>query len=191
MSEEDIDEAVVVPRMYAELLLDERVVVGQREDHAGGGVPDVQADALAVEGLHDRAELVEDLRVELDHRAGHVEAQDDVPVRELLVHDVPVDRPGGERASGDRRQAEERGGPGEQEPHEPHAAAVARQRPDELGVRDPRDVGRPPAGPREEPPRDAARDHHERDEDPYPGSHQVVITSTALSRAATACASDR
>ena len=60
-------------------------VVGEREDRDGRTVEDRQADPLTFEAGGQGREAGEHVDVELDHRAGHVEAQHDVPVRDLTV----------------------------------------------------------------------------------------------------------
>ena len=91
-------------RRGRELVGDQRVVVGKREHRARRGVEDAQPDALALE-IGDEAQIgVQHLAVIGQGRAGHVEAQDDVPVAGALL--ALID----ERGAGDQHERERHGG---------------------------------------------------------------------------------
>lgn len=87
----------------ARLLLDQGVVVGQGEHGARGRVEDRQRDPLALEVVDQLRVDLEDLAVVGRHRAGHVEAQDDVPGPQPVHDHLGLDGARGHRADADQR----------------------------------------------------------------------------------------
>ena len=89
----------------AQLVADEVVVVGEREHRHGRAVEDHHRDPLAAEALGEAQEGGDHLGIDVDHRAGDVEAQDDVAVV-LLVHERdPLDGRAAPRTAATARSA--------------------------------------------------------------------------------------
>ncbi|WP_354187887.1 hypothetical protein [Arthrobacter sp. UYCu712] len=130
-----------------QLLLDVPVVVRQGEDLDGAAVEHLQADPLAVEFGGEAAEDVHDLGVGAVHRAGGVQAQDDVPFVLLWPGAAAFGRPGGGHRRGDQKHHPGRGQDPEPDPVLPEGRLILRQGGEPVAVGDGAASGFPGAGP--------------------------------------------
>ena len=99
-------------------------------------VEDHHRDPLAAEALGEAQEGGDHLGIDVDHRAGDVEAQDDVAVV-LLVHERdPLDGTGRAEDRGHREKRDQGHPSGDHPPVSADGAAVLRKGAEQLGVGD-------------------------------------------------------